>query len=253
LLSNVGHKNQICGLHLHSGELFSIAMDNSLRKTQIKEGFIGDTTISTLDTMPKQFDCDDKGKVFIISPDSITLIEDNVKKLHLSLSFSATSIAVTKNGTQVAIGANDGKLHLFDILSKPDDKIQIQEFDICQNLSQGAIVSLAFNTDGTMLAMGNTNSAVVVYNLKTKQFLANNWVFHNACVNLLLLSPSQRYIASASLDTHIYIWSLDKPGSRICIRRAHRESVVGIRFIKEDLLASVGQDASLKTWHINYN
>jgi hypothetical protein len=55
------------------------------------------------------------------------------------------------------------------------------------------------------------------------------------------------------LDTNIYIWSLDNPKSRICIRHAHRGSVTAVRFIKEDLLASVGLDAFLKTWPIHYN
>ena len=112
------------------------------------------------------------------------------------------------------------------------------------------------------------------------QVLVSDWVFHQARVTALDWAPSSKRLASAAIDTNIYIWSVDQPNSRILIKNAHlgpvrlslalpalhadsgahakplllshREQVNAVGWVDENTLVSAGQDAFIKTWAITY-
>jgi WD40 repeat protein len=55
------------------------------------------------------------------------------------------------------------------------------------------------------------------------------------------------------LDTNIEIWSVTTPMKHICIKKAHLESVTGIKFLDNDTIVSSGGDASIKVFALNFN
>lgn len=225
-------------------------MDSTLRRTEIHND-LTNPVISKLDDIPKHLSCDENGTAAILFSNCIKLFREGIVVSHLPLSFPPVSLAMTRNGKLIAVGSDGGVLHLFTVLDSQNDLISMQNIDVCKSPTKAALRSLSFNNDGTMLAIGDGASLVLIYDMERRQFSENNWIFHTACINSVAWSPSQRLIASGSLDTHIYVWFLDKPRSRICIRRAHRDSVLSVAFLTENLLASTGQDACLKIWKIN--
>jgi WD repeat-containing protein 1 (actin-interacting protein 1) len=225
-------------------------MDSTLRRTKIHND-ASIPIISQLADTPKHMGCDEKGTAAILFSDCIRLFRKGIVESQLPLSFSPASLAISRTGKLIAVGSDDGMLHLFTVLGGQNDSISMQSLDVCRSPTKAALKSLSFNRDGTMLAIGDATSSVLIFDIEHRQFDENNWIFHTARINSVAWSPSQRLIASGSLDTHIYVWSLDKPGSRICIRRAHRDSVLSVVFLAENLLASTGQDACLKIWMIN--
>jgi WD40 repeat protein len=55
------------------------------------------------------------------------------------------------------------------------------------------------------------------------------------------------------LDTHIFVWSVEKPTKKIQIKNAHVGSVNSVVFLDETTVASVGQDGTAKTWNITHH
>lgn len=59
-----------------------------------------------------------------------------------------------------------------------------------------------------------------------------------------------KYCASGSLDTHIYVYSVDTPRKNLAIKNAHANGVTGVAWVEEGVLVSSGADGCLKTWSI---
>ena len=61
---------------------------------------------------------------------------------------------------------------------------------------------------------------------------------------------------SGALDGEIWVWSVDKPGTRVCVEggAAHKEGVNGVVWMKSSTsegkgtVRSVGGDAAVKEW-----
>ncbi len=55
---------------------------------------------------------------------------------------------------------------------------------------------------------------------------------------------------SGALDTHLYVWSLAKPGARVNVLNAHKDGVNGVTWVGENRIASAGGDAVVKIWNV---
>jgi WD40 repeat protein len=75
----------------------------------------------------------------------------------------------------------------------------------------------AVATAGAFLAMNKTTFSQC-FGPPSLQLKVSGWVFHSARINSLAWSPNGQYIASAGLDTNIFIWSLENRTKRINIK-----------------------------------
>ncbi len=114
--------------------------------------------------------------------------------------------------------------------------------------NRGAISALAYSPDGTMLAAADSQRTVLVFDVAERKLKLSQWVFHTAKVNSIAWSPDSQHAASASVDTNIEIWSVQKPLKHICVKNAHLESANNVKFLDNDTIVSVGQDGFIKLW-----
>jgi len=83
------------------------------------------------------------------------------------------------------------------------------------------------------------------------QVKLNNMLFHTARINSLAWSPNNKMVATGSIDTCVIVYEVDKPASsRITARNAHLGGVNAVAFIDDCTVASSGEDASVRLWHI---
>jgi WD40 repeat protein len=55
---------------------------------------------------------------------------------------------------------------------------------------------------------------------------------------------------SASLDTHVYVWSTLDFGKYIAIKNASKDGVWGVAWVGDKKIVSSGGDGAIKVWDV---
>jgi WD40 repeat protein len=109
--------------------------------------------------------------------------------------------------------------------------------------------SLAFSADGTLLASGAWNTAVMVFDVKTRRQRYEQYWVHNDGVMAVRFSPDGKLLGSGSWDGVINIWEATS-GKPLRKLAAHAPGGwIGLAFAPNGTLASGGLDKSVKIWN----
>jgi len=103
------------------------------------------------------------------------------------------------------------------------------------------------------LRCNSTSDRIFKYLLT--QVVTARWSFHCASVNSLDWHADSIHCASGSLDTHVYIWSVEKPLRNIAIKNAGLRGVNAVLWIESpsNKLATAGADGCIRTWEITFH
>ncbi|BAY50428.1 WD-40 repeat-containing protein (plasmid) [Scytonema sp. HK-05] len=113
----------------------------------------------------------------------------------------------------------------------------------------GGVLSVAFSPDGKLLALGDTNGEIRLYQVSDwKQFLSckghTNWVVS------LAFSPDGRTLASGSTDFTVKLWDVST-GQCLQSLQEHDDEVWSIAFSPDgDTLVSGSDDQTIKLWSV---
>ena len=88
--------------------------------------------------------------------------------------------------------------------------------------------------------------------------ITSRWAFHSARVNSLSWTADSLHCASGALDTHVYVWSVQKPLKNIAIKNAVAGGVNAVLWLSaagdegngSGRLAVMGADAAIKVWQV---
>ena len=61
-----------------------------------------------------------------------------------------------------------------------------------------------------------------------------------------------RHCASGSLDTHVYVWSVEKPLRNVAIKNAAAGGVNSVFWLGDSKVAAAGVDGCVRTWTITF-
>lgn len=112
--------------------------------------------------------------------------------------------------------------------------------------------SVAWSTDGQMLASGGSDQTVRIWDAQDGQVLRilDLHGFMNN-VNSVSFSPDGEQVAGGGNDAQIWLWRV-ADGSIVAKLRAHSESVSSVSFSPDGrVLASAGNDAAIRLWRAN--
>ncbi|MBN3896138.1 MAG: AAA family ATPase [Nostoc sp. NOS(2021)] len=113
----------------------------------------------------------------------------------------------------------------------------------------GGVVSVAFSPDGKLLALGDTNSEIRLYQVSDWQQILTckghtNWVVSVA------FSPDSRTIASSSIDYTVKLWDVTT-GQVLQVLHGHNNEVWSVAFSPDgDTLLSGSNDQTIKLWSV---
>lgn len=110
-----------------------------------------------------------------------------------------SALAATSDGRTIAYGTRDGKLFEMDVNS-PGQARQVADF------GSNHIRSLAYSPGGQILVAGLLNGSLRVLSGNGRQVVAT-LSGPGSRVADLAYSPDGRYLAAASHDGHVYLWS----------------------------------------------
>ena len=102
---------------------------------------------------------DQAGSIVALNPSSLDIYRGKtLQKERIELGFdTAESVAVSRDGLLIAVGATDGRVHLID----PKDPNTVR----CFQASVSSVTALEFSPDGTLLAVGGEEPTVRVYSV----------------------------------------------------------------------------------------
>ncbi len=114
----------------------------------------------------------------------------------------------------------------------------------------GGIHSVAFNPDGKVLATGDTNGEIRLYQVADgKQLLS--FKAHTGFVWPITFSPDGDVLASGSDDPIVKLWDT-KTGLCLACLQGHSGSIWSVTFsLNGNLLASSSEDQTVKLWDVS--
>jgi WD repeat-containing protein 1 (actin-interacting protein 1) len=107
-----------------------------------------------------------------------------------------------------------------------------------------------------------SSGKVILYDVTKREVITSRWAFHSARVNSLSWTADSLHCASGALDTHIYVWSVQKPLKNIAIKNAVTGGVNAVLWLSSAAgdegsgsgrLAGMGVDAAIKVWQVKFH
>ncbi|XP_017128528.1 actin-interacting protein 1 [Drosophila elegans] len=244
-ITGTGHGNQINGIAAWGDFVYTCGIDDSLRQFSVEGNTYTDYVV--------KLNCQPRGLAILRSENIIalacikelTLVQDKKKIFSLPIKYEASSIAINADTSDVAVGGDDQKLHIYSLKGGVlEPKVELDHL--------GAVTDVSYSPDLKYLVACDAHRKVVLYSVEEYKPAHNKeWGFHSARVNTVAWSPNSLLVASGSLDTTIIIWSVANPAKHTIIKNAHPQSqITRLVWLDNNTVISTGQDCNTKVWHV---
>lgn len=242
-----GHGTEITDLGLQGGNIYSVGKDDSVLSTPADGATFGSDT-SKLDTQPIAIGVGkSSAKSAIVTMDSVEVVDGAKKVCSLKVSYGPLCVAMSPDGKEVAVGADDNKVYIYAFDgSKLTESKQLDKH-------RGIVTAIAYSPDGAYLASGDGSRNIIGWATAGWEAKAQGWCFHNGRVMTLDWSPNSKYVASGSVDSAVYVWSIEKTRRKIAIKRAHVGGVTRVKWVSDTLLLSAGSDGNVRSWDVQHH
>lgn len=250
---------QVAGSSNDTGNMYSVAWDDTLR-TIAPSALTFTGTPVKLTSQPKGIAVartSGRTTILVATSSSIDIYDDSGAKVgDVRTDYAPTAIAAC--GDMVAIGSDDKLVRTFT-LSSNNTLNPITELKDATS----SITTLSYSTPPSttstspLLAVGTASGKIYIYSTSDHKLLTNRWSAHTARVTGISWRKDGRWAASGSLDTNVFVWSVEDPGKRIRVNNAHKDGVNGVQWLdgegkgKGDRVISVGGDAAVKVWRVD--
>ena len=117
---------------------------------------------------------------------------------------------------------------------------------------------LSLSPSEKYLAAGDVMGKILLFDLQSKSVKTSRWAFHTGRINSMAWRPTspgseedgEDLIATASLDTHLYVYSLKKPMKSIKHLNAHKDGATCVAWDGPSNLYSAGSDTCINHWEL---
>lgn len=110
--------------------------------------------------------------------------------------------------------------------------------------------------DGELVAVADSAGKYTLYKTSDHSVVTTRWAFHSSKVLDAKWTPDSKHLLSGGLDSGLFAYSVDRPAKVVKFPLAHQNGVTGVEWLlygdKKGKFVSVGSDAVLKTWAIEF-
>jgi WD40 repeat protein len=158
---------------------------------------------------------------------------------------AAMDVSFSPDGLSLVSASLDGTAKLWRI-RQPYSSVLAVDTDM-----DNPVIDVSLHPDGQQIAVAMGNGAVRLWALRdfsepTLTVLPNTGQFATSVV----FSPSGDRIVSADLDSNIRLWQISDQSLKV-IANAHPTGALGVSISPQGLIASGGNDNSIKIWNSN--
>jgi len=214
-------------------------MDDSIREVDVAASAFAPSFAST-STLPKGIAATSDGTAYAATASDVQIVKGGKKLFGLPVNYAPSSIATS--GKQVAVGAEDGKLYIYSSFGSTLD------LKSTVTANRSAVSALAYSPDGALLAVGEASGKILLLDATSASFevKTSRWAYHTGRILGLAWSPGGAHVASAALDTHVYVWSVAAPIKKVAIKNAHPGGATSVAWIDDATLVSAGADGTIR-------
>jgi WD40 repeat protein len=166
-------------------------------------------------------------------------------ELQLGEGQAQTLSFIAGNGDLLATGGEDGIVYLWD-------PHQAAEKPISQLQAGGPVLALISSADGRLLAAGTRTGDILVWEFAEagKNIVSVHTLRgHTSSVTDLAFDPSDRLLASCSLDQTVRIWDTRQPEDEAIVLEGHGDWVWSVSFSPDGrTIASGSADQTARLW-----
>jgi WD40 repeat protein len=219
------------------GELAVAAWDDKLR--------IGDATTGVLKAsvalggQPKGLAVSSAAPDVRVVPtgSAVLVVKGAAIATTVAAAWGPTCVDISPDGTIVAVGGNDKKVHIFRLAGTSlTEEGETKE-------AGAAISCVAVAPDGKTVAAGDALREVRLYDTATRDALVSGrWMNHTTRVTGLKWSPSGKVLASVSTDRRLCIWDPKADSPKLSVDLANPHPFVSCSWASETDLWTLGSD-----------
>jgi WD40 repeat protein len=237
------HTGKVVGLAVcNNTQLLSIGWDDKLRTADLANNeFHAEAACAG---QPSAIACAGELTVVTSGNDVGLFVNHGAERIGglTGLSYLPTSVALVSDGSEVAVGGDDNKTHIYSVADGVLTEVNTIETRSC-------VTALAYHPNNNVLAIGDKGRQVEVYERGSwEAVVRGKWVFHTSQVTSLAWSPDGSFLASGSVDANIFLWDFNKPTAKLQLPFAHTGGVLGLDWLSNDRLVSVGNDNCFNFW-----
>ena len=158
----------------------------------------------------------------------------------------ALSATYSPDGRYTIVISEDGIIEKWDTLT--NCLVWKREIDKKQ-IDFSRVVSAAFSQDAKSVVFGNSQGAILVFNVNTGEQDGEPLEDHTDSVRCLSFSSDSQYFASGSDDTTIVIWDMDSRKAKTGTRKRHTRAVTAVNFSPSgNNVVSGSLDGTILVW-----
>lgn len=234
------HSNMIVAIDNTCG-VSTVSWDDTLEiKGEIKHKFTA---------QPKIAAAYEGAFAIVTSEDELLIMDAQNGNVVNSHKLTEPGSAITLGKEYVAVGYEQ---------SKTIELFKVSDFSISFKLPtplQAAPSCLSLSPSEKYLAAGDVMGKILLFDVDSKSVKTSRWTFHTGKINSMSWRPAEEdeedLIATGSLDTHLFIYSVKRPMKIVKQLNAHKDGVSVVTWESPDCVLSSGADACIRRWKLN--
>ena len=118
----------------------------------------------------------------------------------VNLSYESKCLEINEDLGEILVGEKKGKLHVLDMDFKEKEK---------KDIHFGDYQVIKLSPDGKLIASGDNQRQILVYEADTKKVICDRFGFHTGSIFDLDWTSDSKFLASASLDGSVMLWEIE--------------------------------------------
>ena len=177
-------------------------------------------------------------EVFALQTKILFKIKEGKVEKKVNLSFEAKCFEINEDLGEVLVGDKKGKLHVFDMELKEKGK---------NDIHFGEYQAIKLSPDGKLIASGDNQRLILVYEADTKKVICDRFGFHTGSIFDLDWTSDSKFLASASLDGSVMLWEIETKKRLRNYPNFDGNQINSVRFLNDNKdVVCAGQSCNVK-------